>query len=207
MKSKTTLLWIIAVLVTICTAYYQRVTGPSYPVKGTTILYNQSISWKLERSHVSSEDYEVSIQVNDPAVSGEIFWKRFNSDDALTTLPMQNIDGFLKGRIPMQPAAGKVMYQVKLTRMGTTVDLTPDPVIMRFRGDVPAGILIPHILCMFIMMLLSTRTGLEFFNSVPRYIVVRMDDNGICHRRGINSWAGHSKICFRGILDGNSIRA
>ena len=39
--------------------------------------------------------------------------------------------------------------------------LTEEPIIIRFRGDVPAAIIIPHIILVFGAMLLSTRTGLE----------------------------------------------
>jgi cytochrome bd-type quinol oxidase subunit 2 len=46
--------------------------------------------------------------------------------------------------------------------------LPPDQnVVIRFKGDVPIFILIPHIIAMFGAMLLSTRTGLEFFKKEP----------------------------------------
>ena len=52
------------------------------------------------------------------------------------------------------------MYRVVLQDGGNSVPLTPEPVILRFKGDVPAVIMIPHIILMFLAMLFSTRTGL-----------------------------------------------
>lgn len=40
-------------------------------------------------------------------------------------------------------------------------------VTLRFKDPVPLYVLIPHILAMFLAMMLSTRTGLEFFNQKP----------------------------------------
>ncbi len=40
--------------------------------------------------------------------------------------------------------------------------------MVRFKGDVPLFILIPHILAMFGTMLLSTRTALECFSREPK---------------------------------------
>ena len=41
--------------------------------------------------------------------------------------------------------------------------------MIRFRGDVPAPVLIFHIAAMFFGMLLSARTGLEMFAKEPNY--------------------------------------
>jgi hypothetical protein len=42
-------------------------------------------------------------------------------------------------------------------------------VVIRFKGDVPIFIIIPHVILIFMAMLFSTRTGLEFFNKEPNY--------------------------------------
>ena len=66
--------------------------------------------------------------------------------------------------MPKQPAAGKMMYRITLQsgqqqiRLGAKND---QPVVMRFKGPVPLYILIPHVLCMFLGLLFSTRTAIE----------------------------------------------
>lgn len=66
--------------------------------------------------------------------------------------------------MPKQPAAGKMEYRILLTDGLKQVVLSAKkdlPVVMRFKGPVPAYILIPHILFMFLGLLFSTRTAIE----------------------------------------------
>jgi hypothetical protein len=72
--------------------------------------------------------------------------------------------------VPQQPAAGKLQYFVEITDSnGTKTYFKDTPVVIRFKGGVPAFILIPHILCMFIAMLLSTLAGLMSVIKFPLY--------------------------------------
>lgn len=164
------ILWIAAFLLTAGSAVYQRVTGPSYPVSGTARIGNKEIAYRLDRSHGGESDASVLILVDDPAVTGTLRWKRFKTNDAWTTAPMARGDRSLAAVLPHQPPAGKLEYQVELSAHGESVALPSDrPVVIRFRGDVPVWILIPHVLAMFAAMLLSTRTGLEAFSRTPSY--------------------------------------
>ena len=55
---------------------------------------------------------------------------------------------------------------IELHKDSSSITIPEDkPIIVRFKGDVPIGILIPHIFAMFFAMLLSTRTALEGFNN------------------------------------------
>ena len=67
------------------------------------------------------------------------------------------------------------MYFIRL-RSDAEVALVParEPVVIRFKGDVPAAILIVHIVAMFGAMLCSTRAGLEAFSedARPRQLVI-----------------------------------
>lgn len=54
------------------------------------------------------------------------------------------------------------MFRISLSDgHSETVQLTSEPVIIRFKGSVPAFILVPHIFFMFFAMLLSNRGGLQ----------------------------------------------
>jgi hypothetical protein len=67
----------------------------------------------------------------------------------------------LYASLPHQPPAGKLEYLVELTRNEERVIFPGRPAVTRFKGDVSAGVLVPHILAMFLGMLFSTRAGLE----------------------------------------------
>ena len=158
---KSVLWWIFAFLFTAGIAIYQRMTGPTYPVRGNVTLNNSIIKYKLIRTADNDKDAEIAVEVADNTVSGEISYKRFKSHDTLTTVPLVRSGNNLSFMMPRQPAAGKMEYMVKLNSSNETVKLTEKPVVMRFKGPVPSFVLLPHILLMFLAMLFSTRAGIE----------------------------------------------
>jgi len=167
---RTMLFWILAFVITAASAIYQRVTGPTYPLTGSARIDSASIAYRLDRSHGGEGDHEVSLVTGTPAVAGRLEWKRHNTDDGWSEVPMVFSDGALRASLPHQPPAGKLDYRVRL-RQGTAEALIPATggVVIRFRGDVPLFIHITHVIAMFGAMLLSTRTGLETCNAQPRY--------------------------------------
>lgn len=154
------LLWIFAILLTVSGAYYTRKTGPTKPVTGTITLDNEEVRYRLIRSYNRPGDAPVKIVAENGNISGSIIYKRTPSHDSWTEEQLERTDEFLTAKIPFQPPAGKVMYQIILRSENEEVKLTENPIVIRFRGDVPAWAMIPHILLMFAAMLLSTRAGL-----------------------------------------------
>ena len=76
----------------------------------------------------------------------------------------------LFAEVPQQPPAGKLQYYFEITdSKGTRSYLKDSPVVIRFKGDVPAFVLVPHILLMFIAMLFSTLAGLMAVIKYPLY--------------------------------------
>ena len=166
---RTILFWIIAFIITIASAIYQRMTGPSYPLTGQTQFDSKMISYKFERSHNTDTDYVLSIDTGDSTISGALFWRKYKfSKDFSVTKMISNGTGNLEASLLKQPAAGKLEYYVKLFRGDSSIQLPEDKhVVIRFKDPVPVGVLIPHVLAMFISMLLATRTGLECFKKEP----------------------------------------
>ncbi len=163
-KLKTTLWWIFAVFFTIAMALYQNITGPTYPIKGKTTLNGKVIKYKLIRTAENNKDAEIAIYVPDASVQGTITYKRFKSNDSLTTVPLTRRNDTLFFMMPVQPAAGKMMYEITLSSGSEQVVLKAKDdefVVMRYKGPVPLYILIPHVLAMFLGLLFSTRTAIE----------------------------------------------
>ncbi len=158
---RTLALWLLALLITLASAYWQRKSGPTYPVRGEIELAGQRIPARLTRSHGGAGDQPVRIRAADPAVIGEIAWRRYPTDEAFSSRPMTRDGEWLVGALPHQAPAGKLEYQVRLTANGESALFPPRPAVTRFKGDVPAAFLIPHILAMFAAMLYSNRAGLE----------------------------------------------
>ena len=141
-------------------------TGPTYPISGTVLLAEKEIKYKLARSHGGIADHEVAIKIDDPSISGNLYYKRYKTNDGWTKLPLELKDGYLKTFLPHQPPAGKLEYYCELFYKEASQKFPSDlSVVIRFKGDVPLSILIPHIIAMFFSMMLSNRTGLELFSN------------------------------------------
>lgn len=162
------LFWILALLITLASAYYQRVTGPTYPLAGKIKLVNEEIKYKLDRNHSGFSSHQVKIHLEEKNISGNVFWKRYKTNDEWTKVEMIRRNDSLVAELPVQPSAGKLMYKISLNTNGQEINLPEQPVVIRFKGEVPLWILIPHVLFMFTAMLFSTRTGIEIFSSAPQ---------------------------------------
>jgi hypothetical protein len=154
-----TLLWILAIIFSVAAAYYTRKTGPTKPVSGTATIATQQINYKLIRSYNQPQDAPVKIWAEDKGITGFFIYKRTPSHDEWQEAELTRDGEFLIAYLPQQPPAGKVMYQITLQKDEHQVEVTPTPIILRFRGDVPAWAMIPHIVLMFATMLLAIRAG------------------------------------------------
>ena len=161
MKLRSLYLWAIAFLLVVAAAIYQRMTGPTYPLRISAQIGAEKTGFRLPRSFGGAGDAEVRLAMPDTAVDGTIEYRRFRSNDEWTARPLERQGSDLVGYLPHQPPAGKMMYRIHLQVGGNSVPLTAEPVILRFKGDVPPLIILPHIICMFLAMLFSTRAGLE----------------------------------------------
>ena len=157
---KTIFIWFFAIVFTLGSAFYQKMTGPTYPVRGHAEIAGQQIKFRLIRSYDLADDAKVTVLVPDTSVKGELNLRRFKSMDNWQVQPMQRHGDTLIGALPHQAPAGKVMYEVTLIKGDQRVLLNDHPAVLRYTGFVPRFILIPHIFFMFMAMLFSTLTGL-----------------------------------------------
>lgn len=164
---KRVVLWVVAVVLTLGSAIYQRMTGPTYPARGTVVLGGQEIGFRLERSHETTSDQVVEIAVPDTSVAGELRWRRFPTADPFERVPLARTGETLSAALPRQPPAGKIEYQLRLTRGEEHVLAPPQPAVTRFKEPVSAAVLIPHVLAMFLGMLWATRAGLAAVTNEP----------------------------------------
>ena len=154
------LLWVLAVVLMLSTAVYQRRTGPTHPLQGQAKVGESTVEFALIRSANTGADAVVALP--DPDVPGTLHWRRYPTDDPYTAVPMVSADGELTGPLPYQPPAGKLDYYVVLEGPDGPVVVPPDrTAVIRFKGAVPAGALVPHILLMFFAVLWGIRTLLE----------------------------------------------
>ncbi len=157
---KNLLFWTLAATITVAAAIYQRMTGPTYPKRGSIELDGKKISYKLLRSCETTKPASIEV----PTVEGYeayLSFKRYKTTDTLTVVRMEN-DG--KGNfvftLPALPPAGKYAYSVFYQKDDRKIFLNESDVVIRFKGPVPGWILILHVFFMFFAMLLSNYTGI-----------------------------------------------
>lgn len=171
MRKRSILYWSLAILITVSSAYYQRRTGPTKPYAGKAEIGGTEISYRLIRSFHRLVDAPVRIIVDDRDVKGYYRFKRYPSHDRFQEMQLERQDDQLVAYIPLQPAAGKVMYQIFLQKGEEEIQLTEEPIVIRFRNDVPAWAMIPHIILMFLAMLWGVRTGIAAIFREPTRIL------------------------------------
>lgn len=175
---KKALLWTVAVIITLSAAIFQRQTGPTYPKRTDITVNGEAYPVKLVRSLGLDERPSVRMAIYDESVTAKLYYKRFKTDDEYTAvnftyrvIPIQSfimnkvfgmdeMKGFFAS-VPQQPPAGKLQYYVEITdNSGTQVLFRDNPIVIRFKDAVPGWALTPHIIIMFIAMMLSTLAGL-----------------------------------------------
>ncbi len=184
---KKFLLWLLAFIITVAAAIYQRHTGPTYPKSLNIKANGKQYGLKLVRSLSLDERPEVRLEISDTSVKAKLFFKRFRTNDEYQatdfTYKTYPVHSYLMNKIfkineekgyyaevPRQPEAGKIQYYFEITDAdGTQTYLKDEPVVIRFKGPVPLSILLPHVLLMFIAMLFSTLAGLMAVVKHPQY--------------------------------------
>lgn len=160
-RGRSRALWILAFILMLAAGVYQRYTGPTYKLRGSYTVGEQVVKYRLVRSAYSTGDTVVVIPA--PAgVAGDLVYRRYPTDDEFTRVPLVRRDSELAGTLPAQPPAGKLEYHLELTTpTGTAVAPdTGENAVIRFKGWVPAWVLILHVGFMFFGVLVAWRAGL-----------------------------------------------
>jgi hypothetical protein len=153
-------LWALAVLLTLVSAVWQRLSGPTFPVRLTVAIGADTVRAKLTRTHAGPGDQPLRLLAADTAVRAAVRWKRHPSNDPWITQSFARHGDTLVTALPHQPPAGKLAYRIVLSAGDADTTVPGRDVITRFKGHVPGRVLGPHITLMLLTLLLSTRAGL-----------------------------------------------
>jgi len=171
MKKKNTLFWILAILLTLAAALFQRMTGPTNPKRVHFILNEKEYHSKMPRSITNTGDFcnlKFTIKDFPDDVVGSLFIRKCRSNEVWARLPVERTGDTFSVQLPAAPAATKVEYYL-LFETGKCL-IPGEKIVMRYKNNVPAFLLIPHILLMFTAMLLSNLAGLNAFFRRERYM-------------------------------------
>ncbi len=155
-------LWVLAVVLMLSSAVYQRLTGPTYRMRGEFAAAGQVHKYRLIRSAYSTHDTLVTLPDPGSDVKGSLHFKRFNTTDEFTSVQLVVENGELGARLPAQPAAGKLEYYLVLnlpTGEMRIPETAAENVIIRFKDPTPISVLLPHVLLMFFAILIGVRAA------------------------------------------------
>ena len=153
--------FILAFVITISAALYQRATGPTYPKNVKITLNNKEYKFKLPRSCEGNDSCAIKLVIPDKAVSGFLFFKRYKFDETYTALVLKRVGDTLIAKLPGQPPAGKLEYYIEFEVEGGKIILpNNNSIVIRYKGIVPDVVLALHIFFMFFAMLWSNYAGL-----------------------------------------------
>ena len=160
---KKSVYWFLAIVITLALSIYQRMTGPTYPKKVNIELNGENYKIKLPRSGVQRDEM-VILKGVPSSVEAQMHYRRYPTTNNYTTVDFCWKDSVWQATLPVQPVAGKLQYYITV---GGKDYLADDPIVIRFRNDVPASILIPHIILMFAAMLFAVYTFLLVVTHKP----------------------------------------
>ena len=162
MFNKSYIRWILAILITLSAATYQRLTGPTYPLRGKIKIEDQQVSYKFTRSHGGEGGQLVSLALPDSGYHAVLKYTFYKSNKSWQFIEMKWKNGEFTAELPHQPPAGKLEYYIVISNESIKQSIPADrTVVTRFKGHVPSAILIPHVLFMFLAMMLSNVSALE----------------------------------------------
>ncbi|PLX17850.1 MAG: hypothetical protein C0599_13245 [Salinivirgaceae bacterium] len=155
---KIILIWVAAIVITLSAAIYQRMTGPTYPLRFKTEVNGEAYKFKLTRSASIGKGCTVEIPANENVAKAKIVYRKYPGNFKYDTLSMNKDTATWNVQLPVQPAAAKLEYFALLYNENGKLlfENSDNTAIVRFKGDVPAIVLTPHIILMFLAMLFST---------------------------------------------------
>lgn len=175
---KKILFWFLACVITLAAVIYQRKTGPTYDKKMEIVVNDSTHNLRLVRSIEIASKAPVKLAINDESISASLFYKRFQMNEPFQQINFvyktKAIDSFIMNKVfgmneekgwfavlPDQAMAGKLEYYFEITdKTGSKSYFKDRPIVVRFKGAVPGKVLAPHILFMFIAMLLGNLAGI-----------------------------------------------
>jgi hypothetical protein len=154
-------LWAAAIAIMFYAAQFQERTGPTKEFRGSFEFGGEEIPFELLRSGNTDADAPVAVPDPGGGLSGQVLFKRYPTSDPFISIPMESVAGELQALLPAQPAAGKLEYYLTLESSEGVVRIPEeDTLILRYKDPVPLGFLVPHVICMFLGLLLGVRTAL-----------------------------------------------
>ncbi len=147
----------ISLIFALIVAVFQRITGPTYPVKGTINVDGRDVKYKLPRSCTIKKN-ECVVYIYGNVADAYILWKRLGVDEEFKRIGFNHKNGKSIAIIPDDFApASKIEYDFFVGERKVNLK----KIILRFKGEVKSWAIITHIIFLFLSFSVSFYLFLE----------------------------------------------
>ncbi|MCX7974910.1 MAG: hypothetical protein N3B16_10495 [Candidatus Aminicenantes bacterium] len=161
---KKLLFWILALIITLGTAVYQKITGPIKYIEGKAYFDTLEIPYKLPRFHETSSDCPIQLVVPDENILAYVEYRPYNSDDLWTRSAFKRKGDLITTYISPLPKSNIIEYRLVLFDNDRDLEISIPKygfVVMHWHHPVPTPFLILHNTILFFGLFLALLTGLE----------------------------------------------
>jgi len=163
------ILWFGAALITFLAGFIQSGLSPYYPITGTFGIEGKKVSYKLEKIYRGNEDYNIKILTDIEGLKGTLYWREKNSKSHWKKINMTSAPKILEVSLPLLKPEKESEYYIKVFYKDKEYRIPGNRIVtIKFLGKVPSTIMNLDIFFILLGLLLSTRTGLEYFNDKPK---------------------------------------
>ncbi len=158
------ILWTAAFIITFLSGFLDSISSPNYPVSGTIGVGGEKVSYKFDKIHHGNQPYKFIIRTDIDTLEGKIEYKA-KEETNWKTVTLKSADNILYGQIPAQEAGAELEYRAVIFHINKNYFLpSQKPVSIKFFGKISPFINALYFFTLFLGILLSTRSGLDFFN-------------------------------------------
>jgi hypothetical protein len=159
------ILWIGAFVISFLFAFGNRMISPEYPVTGSFGINMKPVTYKFEKVYRGNDGYQIVIGTDTDSLNGSILWQGKESSSGWNSVPMKFSGNTLTGRIPHQSPSTLVNYKVKVWK-GNKIFYIParGKITLKYLSNVPSSIMGFYYLTLYLALIFSVRTGLDYFN-------------------------------------------
>jgi len=165
MRQKKIILWVSAFIVSFLILYVTNLFSDQYPVTGTIGINGKKVSYRFEKVHYLDGALNIIIRSDLKGLKGNIFWRSRSYENPWKAVNLTDSLEVLKGIIPNGKPLDKIEYYAELKYKEKKFLLPGNQKIsLVFFGRIPPMLNVLSFLLLFSGLLLSIRTGLEYFN-------------------------------------------
>ncbi len=159
------ILWISAAVITFIAGFLQSRLSREYPVSGSIGIEGKEIGYKLDKAYYGNGPYRFFLSSEIDSTKGRTYWKTENRVKWQSSELIDSGD-VVTGQLPSKKPLTNVNYYIEISYKGKIYRIPPNdqPVCLTYFGKIPTSINFYYIFTLLGLLLLSVRTGLEYFH-------------------------------------------